>query len=122
MSNLPPQHPGRGQPRSLWVRDSFPVVGAPFMKVCEMKQGMVSAGQSLRAHILTITLCSRGPGAWSFPVEAEVRWFQDCEGPWGSGFSTALALVWPCLSLPREWLELLWPQGRKGIWIPTVSS
>ena len=75
------------------------------MSICEMKHGMVSAGQCLRAHILTIMLCSRGPSPWSFPVEAEVRWSQDSEGPWGSRFSTALALAWPCLSLPREWLS-----------------
>ena len=55
-------------------------------------------------------------------MEAEVRWSQDSVGPWGSGFSAALALPGPCLSNPSERLELLWSQGRKGIWIPTVSS
>ena len=64
---LPPQSPGRGQLRSFLVRDSSPVAGAPSRKDSEMRQGMVSVGQSLH------TLCSRGPQASSFPVDAEVR-------------------------------------------------
>ena len=36
------------------------------------------------------------------------------------GLSAALALAWPCLSLPSEGLELLWPQCRMGVLLLTV--
>ena len=57
----------------------------PSRKDSEMRQGMVPAGQGLRAPTLTIMLCSRGPQASSFPVDAEVRGPQACGGPWSSG-------------------------------------
>ena len=84
-----------------------------------MRQGTVTAGQSLRAPALTATLCPRGPRASSCPVDAEGRGSRACAGPRGSGLSAALALPWLCLSLPSEGHELQWPRGRKGVLDPT---
>ena len=76
MSTLPPQSSVRDQPRSLWVRGLCPVWGVLHSrKDSETRQGMVPAGQSLKALTLTLTLCSRGLQALSFPVDAEVRGF-----------------------------------------------
>ena len=47
-------------------------VWAPYRKDSKTRQGMVSAGQSLRAPTPTITHCTRGPQASRFPVELEV--------------------------------------------------
>ena len=54
----------------------------PYRKDSKTRQGMVSAGQSLRAPTPTITHCTRGPQASRFPVEVEVRWSQDSALPW----------------------------------------
>ena len=96
---------GRGHPRDFCFR-GFCLVGGALRKDSEMRQLMVSAGQSLRAHTLTISFCCRIPGASSFPVEAEVRWPRDSVGSWGCGYSAVLTQAWPCLSLSSEGLEL----------------
>ena len=105
------QNLGRGQLRSLWVGDSFPVEGVPSRKDNEMRQCMVSAGHSLSAPTLTISLFSRDPGAWSFPVEAEVRWPQDSVGPCGSGFSAALLFPGPAYQTPASGLSCCGPRA-----------